>query len=184
MALAQDVLVTVDDYRLFPETGQRYQVVEGQLIMAPAPNRYHQEISLNIEFIICKFLEKHPIGKVYHAPFDVYLDKHNVFQPDVIFVANDRFSILTDAGAEGAPNLVIEILSLRTERLDKEPKRKVYAREGVEEYWLVNPLNETIEVFLLQKNPGGPGTRHGGRASFASVCLPGLTFRCREIFAR
>jgi len=98
--------------------------------MAPAPNRYHQDISRNIEFILLKYLEKHPIGKMYHAPFDVYLDDHNVFQPDIAFFSNERESVLTEAGAEGAPNFVVEILSPRTAQLDRVPKRRVYARSG------------------------------------------------------
>jgi Uma2 family endonuclease len=65
MVLAKDVLITAADYQLLPETGPRYQVIEGQLCTAPAPNRYHQDISCNIEFILLKYLEKHPIGKLY-----------------------------------------------------------------------------------------------------------------------
>src|SRR2546428_4377823 len=118
MALAQTPLLTAEDYRLMPETGPRYQLIDGELFMAPAPNRYHQDISRNIEFILMKYLESHAAGKLYYAPFDVYLTEHNVFQPDIVFVANDRLPILTDAGAEGAPNLVIEILSDSTAHLD------------------------------------------------------------------
>jgi Uma2 family endonuclease len=184
MALAQDLLITADDYRLMPETGPRYQVIEGQLFMAPAPNRFHQDISQNIEFILRKFLEKHPIGKIYHAPFDVYLGEHNVYQPDVVFVANERISILTEAGAEGAPNLVIEILSPRTAHLDKEPKRKVYASSGVQELWLVDPLRQTIEIYHLQKDPKHPAAIHQATDSFTSACLPDLVLSCAEIFAK
>jgi Uma2 family endonuclease len=125
MALTQPILVTADDYRRMPETGPRYQLIEGDLIMSPAPNRYHQDISRNLGFLLLKYLEKHPIGRLYHAPFDVYLGPHNVFQPDIVFVAKERSSIFTKAGAEGAPNLVIEILSPRTAYLDKDPKRKL-----------------------------------------------------------
>jgi len=84
MAIAQAPLLTADDYRLMPETGPRYQLVEGELIMSPAPNRYHQDISRNIEFLLLKYLEKNPIGEVYDAPFDVYLGEHSVFQPDLV----------------------------------------------------------------------------------------------------
>src|ERR1043165_745391 len=104
MALPQPILLTADDYRAMPETGPRYQLIEGDLVVSPAPNRYHQDISRNLEFLLLKYLESHPVGRIYDAPFDVYLTQYNVVQPDILFVANDRMSILTDAGAEGAPN--------------------------------------------------------------------------------
>ncbi|MEP6956748.1 MAG: Uma2 family endonuclease, partial [Chthoniobacterales bacterium] len=110
-------LLTVENYKILPETGPRYQLIEGDLYMAPAPNRYHQEIAVNLEYILRGYIEKNPVGKLYHAPFDVYLDDYNVFQPDVLVVLNEQLSILTDAGAEGAPDFVVEILSPKTARL-------------------------------------------------------------------
>ena len=184
MALAEDVLFTRADYQFLPESGPRYQVIEGQLCMAPAPNRYHQDISRNIEFILLKYLERHPIGKMYHAPFDVYLDEHNVFQPDIAFFSNERLPVLTDAGAEGAPNFVVEILSPRTAQLDRVPKRRVYARSGVDELWIISPVKRTIEVFALQQDAEQSVAIHGPKSRFTSPCFPGLTFRGKEIFAR
>ncbi len=79
--------------------------------MAPAPNRFHQEISRKLEFELQSYLKHNPIGKLFHAPFDVYLDQINVFQPDIIIVLNERLGILTEEGTDGAPDLVVEILS-------------------------------------------------------------------------
>src|SRR6202030_4211036 len=93
--------LTVENYKLLPETGPRYQLIQGDLYMAPAPNRFHQEISRNLQFEL-------------HS----YLNEINVFQPDIIIVLNERLGILTEEGAEGAPHLVIEILSPKTRRLD------------------------------------------------------------------
>ena len=112
-AVAMDPL-TVEDYRLLPDGGPRYQLIEGDLFMAPAPNRYHQEISGNIYLLLAKYLEKHPAGKLYAAPFDVYFDEINVHQPDLVFVSKKNLAILTDAGAEGAPDFIVEILSPKT----------------------------------------------------------------------
>ncbi len=98
-ALAMEPL-TVEDYRSLPDGGPRYQLIEGDLFMAPAPNRYHQEISGNIYLLLAKYLEKHPIGKLYAAPFDVYFDEINVHQPDLVFVSRKNLSILTHAGAD------------------------------------------------------------------------------------
>ena len=182
MALARTDLVTRDDYQLLPETGPRYQVIEGQLYMAPAPNRFHQDISQNIEFLLRKYLERNPIGRMYHAPFDVYLDDYNVFQPDIIFVSTRRRNILTPAGAEGAPNFVVEILSPRTAHIDTDLKPKIYKGTGVEELWIVDPKAKTISVFYLQKDADKPADVFGQRDEFTSPCFPGLTFRGRDIF--
>src|SRR5687767_11436105 len=101
MAITASMMVTAEDYRSLPVGGPHYQLIEGQLFMSPAPDRYHQDISRNLEFILLSYLKKNPIGKLYDAPFDVYLSEFDVVQPDILFVANARRSILTDAGAEG-----------------------------------------------------------------------------------
>ena len=79
--------------------------------MAPAPNRFHQDVSRNLQGALDRYLEANPIGVFYNAPFDVYLTNTDVFQPDLLVVLNPNRSILTDAGAEGPPDLVVEILS-------------------------------------------------------------------------
>lgn len=184
MAIAQAPLLTADDYRLMPETGPRYQLIEGELIMSPAPNRYHQDISRNIEFLMLKYLERNPIGRLYDAPFDVHLGEHSVFQPDIVFVANDRLSILTDEGAAGAPTLVVEILSESTAQIDRIPKRKSYAATGVQELCLVDPNAGTIAVYRLQLDPENPAATHPAEATFTCACFPGLSISAREVFKR
>lgn len=184
MALTLAAMVTAEDYRLMPETGPRYQLIEGELFMSPAPNRFHQDISKNIEFMLMKYLEKNPIGKLYDAPFDVYLTQHNVFQPDKLFVAHDRYFILTDTGAEGAPNLVVEILSPSTGHLDKQAKRKVYAAAGVDELWLVDPQTKSVEIYYLRQDPEHPAAVYQENDFFESPCFPGLTIGVAEVFKR
>lgn len=182
MALAQPVLLSRDDYRLMPETGPRYQLIEGELVMAPAPDRYHQEISGNLEFILRTYLQKRPLGKLYDAPFDVFLGEHNVFQPDIAFFAKNRLSVLTDAGAEGAPTFVVEILSPKTAKIDRQSKRKIYAASGVEELWIVDPKQKTIEVFFLQQDAEHPAAVHREKDSITSPCFPGLRISAADIF--
>jgi len=176
--------LTVEHYQLLPENGPRYQLIEGDLYMAPAPNRYHQDISRNLEYILLDYLAEHPIGKLYHAPFDVYLDAHNVFQPDIVVVLNERLSILTDAGAEGAPDFVVEILSPKTTNLDRYSKSRVYARTGVQELWIIDPEPRRIEVYLLAQNAATPAAVHNEPGKFTSGVFRGLTFDSAEIFAR
>lgn len=176
--------LTVEHYKLLPENGPRYQLIEGDLFMAPAPNRYHQDISRNLEYILLEYLEEHPLGKLYDAPFDVYLDDHNVFQPDIIVVMNERRAILTDAGAEGAPDFVVEILSPKTARFDRDSKRRVYAARGVRELWIIAPEPRTIELYLLGQDAANPAATYSEADTFESTLFPDLRFRGAKIFAQ
>ena len=182
-AVAMEPL-TVEDYRLLPDAGPRYQLIEGDLYMAPAPNRYHQEISLNITLLLGKYLEKHPIGKLYTAPFDVYFDEINVHQPDLVFVSKKNRSVLTYAGAEGAPDFLVEILSPKTAELDKKPKRRVFARSGVKELWIIDPETKLIHVYYLQKDAERPAATYAEAYTFTSPHFPGLKIKGATIFKR
>ncbi|MDA0814322.1 MAG: Uma2 family endonuclease [Verrucomicrobia bacterium] len=175
-------LVTVEDYKVLPETGPRYQLVEGDLYMSPAPNRYHQDISRNIEFMILKWIETGGGGRIYYAPFDVYLDEVNVFQPDLVYISAENSGILTDIGAEGAPDLVVEILSPGTRRIDLGPKKKVFARHGVKELWIVDPEPRTIDRFVLEGEAFATAEQFSEADSFSSVILPGLTIVGTKVF--
>lgn len=177
-------LLTVENYKILPENGPRYQLIEGDLYMAPAPNRYHQDISRNLEYILLDYLEEHPIGTLYHAPFDVYLDEHNVFQPDILVVLNERRSILTDAGAEGAPDFVVEILSPKTAHLDRDNKRRLYASSGVRELWIIGPDPRTIQVYQLQQDAVRPAATYCEHDIFESALFPALRFDAARIFAQ
>ncbi len=184
MDTAQMPMVTAEDYQNMPETGPRYQLIEGDLYMSPAPNRFHQDISLNLERILDRWLEKHPIGKLYHAPFDVYLDEFNVFQPDILFVSKERLSILSDRGAEGAPDFVIEILSPRNAKIDRFNKRKMYGRHGVTEQWIIEPETKRILVYRFADHSDKPSVIHEHGAVIETALLPGLQIDTRQVFAQ
>jgi Uma2 family endonuclease len=175
--------LTVEDYRLLPETGPRYQLVEGELYMAPAPNRYHQDILRNVFGIVFKYLERHPLGLIYCAPFDVFLDEINAHQPDLIYVSKKN-DILTPGGAEGAPDWLVEILSPKTAFLDKVGKRQVSARSGVKEYWIIDPETKLIDVYFLQKDADQPAFTYTEKDTFTSPQFAGLKFKGRQIFRR
>jgi Uma2 family endonuclease len=181
MNSAQMAPLTVEDYRLLPETGPRYQLIEGDLYMAPAPNRFHQDIVGNLYLIIRTYLQKHPRGKVYMSPFDVYLDEINAHQPDILYVSKGN-RVLTPAGAQGAPDFVAEVLSPKTAHLDKKSKRRVFARCGVKEYWIVDPETQLVHVYFLQQDPERPLATYGIKDTFASPHFPGLKFKGKAIF--
>src|SRR6267378_340044 len=152
MLQTKALLITRHDYEEMPEGPPYYQVVEGDLVMSPSPNTSHQMIAGRIHFLIFQFLEKKDIGEVFIAPLDVFLSETNVYQPDVIFISHRRRSIISAHGIEGAPDLAVEVLSPGTARLDKGSKRKIYARTGVQELWLVDPEPKSIHVYQLAKN--------------------------------
>jgi Uma2 family endonuclease len=174
--------LTVAEYKNLPETGPRYQLIEGDLYMAPAPNRFHQDISRNLVIILANYLSTHPIGVLYDAPFDVYLTDTDVFQPDLLIVLNENRGILTDAGAEGAPDFVVEVLSPKTRQLDLVNKKRIYARIGVKELWIIDPEPKEVAVYRFDQDPIRPVAKLSGEEEFSSPLLPGLAVRLSEIF--
>jgi len=176
--------LTVAEYRNVPETGPLYQLIEGDLYMAPAPNRFRQDISRNLEVVLANYLSAHPIGVLYDAPFDVYLSEIDVFQPDLLIVLNENRAILTDAGAEGAPDFVIEILSAKTRQLDLVNKKRVYARIGVRELWIIDPDQKDVTVYRFDQDPTEPVAKLSGQGKASSPLLPGLTIALQEVFRR
>src|SRR5579862_5059484 len=148
--------LTVHDYRELPEAGPRYQLIDGDLHMAPSPNLFHQEISHNFAYLLQIYLDQNPIGKVVSAPLDVFLTETNVYQPDVLFVSKKNLHLLKDDGVHGAPDLVIEILSPSSARLDLGPKKRVYARCGVLEFWVVYPEELKVFFYNLRESESEP----------------------------
>ena len=129
-------------------------------------------------------LERHPVGRAFVAPFDVFLSDNDVVQPDVFFVANDRLKALQDDGVHGAPDLVIEVLSPSTAQLDKKTKRRVYAQAGVKEMWLVDPLLSQIQRYDFASDTAKPVALIEENETFSTPLLPGLTISATEIFKR
>lgn len=150
--------------------------------MSPSPNRFHQDISRNLLVILANWLREHPIGVIYVAPFDVEFTEHDVFQPDILFVSNERKSILTKAGASGAPDLVVEILSPSTSSVDRGAKKKQYAKSGVRELWIIDPEARTIQVFDLQRDVDRPSANYSESDAITSACFPGWEGPVSEIF--
>lgn len=138
----------MDVFKNLPE-GTLTQLIENKLIMSPAPLDVHQEVIGEIFLSIAAYVKRHRLGKVRIAPYDVYLDAENAFQPDIVFVSNERLHTIKKNGLHGAPDLVIEVLSLATGRYDEKEKKKVYERCGVKEYWIINPADKAVQGFQL-----------------------------------
>ena len=139
--------MTYEEYLEGPEIKQRYDIVDGVLITAPSPTRKHQEILGQPYFLMRQFLDEHRLGTVFIAPLDVVIEREplRTRQPDLLFVGNERAEILREI-VEGAPDLVVEILSPSNSRADIVDKLNDYAGLGVRECWLVSPEGRTVEV--------------------------------------
>ena len=141
------VKYTYEDHQTFPEgDGKRYEIIDGDLLVTPAPMSRHQLVLSNFHWWVRSYLEENRIGKVLFAPFDVVLSDVNVVEPDLLFLSNARLDRLTRKNAQGAPDLVVEVLSESTRRTDAIRKRKLYEGVDVLEYWIVDPELETVKV--------------------------------------
>ena len=138
---------TYADYRNTPDD-KRYELLDGDLVMTPAPRVSHQRVVSKLGARLYQFVEEHALGEVFLSPCDVVLSDVDVVQPDLLFVSNERAHIVTDENIQGAPDLVVEILSPSTAERDQTFKRSLYARHGVKEYWLVDTDAKTVTVLL------------------------------------
>ncbi len=140
---------TYEDY-LKLEDDKRYEIIEGELIETPAPSVTHQRLVKRLLKLLDEFVEKKSLGEVFVSPIDVILSDTNVVQPDLVFVSKERSDIVQNRGIFGAPDLVVEVISPSTLKKDTEDKKRIYARFGVKELWLIFPGEKAIEVFSLK----------------------------------
>ena len=174
------VRLTYEDYANMPDD-ERYELIDGELIMTAAPNEPHQEISM---FLGWQFIPavRRGLGRVYAAPFDVVLSDHDVVQPDLLFVLKENEHIITRANVQGAPDLVVEILSPSTSRRDWNEKRDLYAKYGVGELWIADPDERVFWVMALRDGEYEVVGKYGDTQTFSSPTLAGVAIDLREVF--
>jgi Uma2 family endonuclease len=140
--------LTYDDFLLFPDDGKRHELIDGEHYVTPSPNLPHQAILGNLHLVIASWLESHPVGRVFLSPLDVIFTRFDVVEPDLLYCSNERASqILTRQNVQGVPELVVEIASPGTRKRDETIKRRLYEREGVSEYWIVDPETDVVRVY-------------------------------------
>jgi len=172
---------TVEDYLKLPE-GTRAELIEGELLMTPSPKLSHQVIARNLFVRLDAFVRAHVLGEALFAPMDVHLPSGDVVQPDVLFVAAANAGIMQD-WIRGAPDLLVEIISPEGVERDRLVKRDLYARNGVKEYWLVDPEAHSVEVLGL--NASGryePSGYFEERDTVVSRVLAGLALPVVKLF--
>ncbi len=176
-----EVKFTYQDYLNTPED-KRYELLDGELIMTPAPGELHQSASAQLGWRLVQFASENNMGRVYHAPFDVVLSDTDVVQPDLLFISNERSHVITPENIQGAPDLVVEILSPSTATRDRTFKRKLYARHGVTEYLMVDTTAKDVTVLLLGERGFEFVDVYSEGEEFTSPTLGGFRISLDEIF--
>ena len=183
-ARTSDRKLTYDDFLLFPDDGQRHELIDGEHYVTPSPNTRHQELSRRLVRAIILYQEIHPGGRLYYAPLDVVFTDVDVVEPDVLFVTDDQIHIVTPQHLRGAPALVVEILSKGTRRTDLQTKRELYASAGVREYWAIDPMENRIIVHRTRDDGGFvAATALTTSDTLTTPLLPGFSLDLRAFFA-
>lgn len=171
---------TYQDLAELPDDGLRYEVLQGELIVSPAPTPRHQAVIARLIARIDE-LTGQSRGVVLPSPIDVELSENDIVQPDLVFVTTDRIGIVTKSHVVGAPDIVFEVLSPSTRRIDLIRKASLYARAGVGEYWIVDPETESIEV--RAGNEQIASGRFADHDVVVSRAVPGLEIALDRVFA-
>lgn len=136
------------DVQALPEDGNRYEVIDGELIVSPSPIAFHQVVSRRLQFFFYQF-EIEERGYIFNAPMDLVMPGCTPVQPDLIFLLGEQFGMIKRNFIDGAPHLLVEVLSPSTARIDRIKKLRKYAQNGVHFYLLADPDNATLEVYEL-----------------------------------
>jgi Uma2 family endonuclease len=181
--MATTTRLTYQDLESIPQEreGDRHELIDGELVVTPAPVPKHQIVSGNIFYVLQRHVHERDLGMVLFAPTDVRLTPDNVLNPDILFIARDRLHIIGPKAIDAPPDLVVEILSPGTRQRDLSIKRALYARFGVQEYWIVDPEPRNVTVLGLVGNQYVPIPLTED-AAIASRVLPGLSLTLKSVF--
>jgi Uma2 family endonuclease len=175
---------TYDYWLRLPDDGWRYEVIDGVLFMAPPPNSAHSDVSSRLTNALMQYVYSRKLGNVYTAPRGVALPNQPVpVQPDLLYVRAERRSIIGSQNVEGAPDLIVEILSPSNWTYDRRDKFLLYQDAGVPEYWIVDPRAKTVEVFVLEGEEYELCAKWGLGETAVSRVLSGFQVPVDEVFA-
>jgi Uma2 family endonuclease len=182
MSRASSVKFTYQDYLRLPED-RRYEIIDGELFLTPAPGTYHQRIEMKLLFLLFGHVKEHDLGEVLPAPCDLVLSQTDVVQPDIFFIAKERREIVGEKYVSAAPDLVVEILSESTAKRDRGIKAKMYERFGVPELWIVDPWTKRVEIFRRLEGKLQPHAVFGFSETLLTPTFPGLEIPLAEVFS-
>ncbi len=166
-----------------PEDSYRYEVIDGELYVTPAPSWLHQRGSGALFGYLWQHIHPRGLGEVVSAPIGVILDDEAGVQPDLVYVSRERAQIITERGIEGAPDLVVEVLSPSTEARDRGIKMRRYAAAGIPHYWLLDPRSRTLEPYRLAETGYVSTGVYGPGSIFRPELFPGLEIPIDDLWA-
>ena len=173
--------LTYADYRTPPED-KHYELLDGELLEIPSPGESHQRFQAELGLFLGAHIRERKVGRLYFSLTEVVLSEVDIVKPDLLFVSNKRLDIIVPSGVQGAPDLVVEILSQATAERDKGYKRALYARHGVKEYWLVGTDVGTIKVLLLGDDCYEVVGTFGEGNTLTSPTLEGFSLKVDAVF--
>jgi Uma2 family endonuclease len=145
-----NIVLTYEDYATLPDDGNRYELHEGELSVTPSPGTVHQQVLMNLTLILVPHVRSTGTGEMLAAPYDCILSDITVVQPDLVYIDGERLARRGPRGVEGAPTLAVEVLSPSTRIIDRRRKLLLYAAHDVTWYWIVDPIERTIETYHLE----------------------------------
>ena len=169
---------------LFPDDGKRHEIIDGVHYVTPSPNFKHQIVMGNLYMALGSYLKAQPIGVVCFAPLDVLFSRFDVVEPDLLYISKVRRAVITDKNIQGAPDLVVEILSPGTRKRDQTVKRALYERSDVQEYWIVDPVRDGVKVF--RRTAGEfvcAAELQAEEDTLTTPLLPGFSVTLTDLFA-
>jgi Uma2 family endonuclease len=171
-----------DDLWDTPDDGKIYEIIDGDLYVTPPPNWGHQSGRDNLVITIGSYVRDRGLGWIRSSPIGVKLDEHNAVEPDLIFIARERGHIIVPRGVEGAPDLVVEVLSPGTRSRDRGLKRRRYEAAGVAHYWMLDPRDRTLTALRLGADGYVVEARHGPGEVVHPSLFPGLALRLDDLW--
>jgi len=175
---------TVDEFMKLEESNLPCELINGAVFRSPAPSFTHQTVLSNLNDFLKDYASSKG-GIVRFSPVDVFLDRKNVFQPDLLYVAKENLGIISERGLNAAPDLAVEVISPSNSFKDRNQKRKLYQKFGVKEYWIIDPGNKSIEIYDFRvADVDTPALYLVEEGEVVSKLLPGLSFKFQDLFIR
>lgn len=172
--------LTYEDLQRFPDDNLRREIIGGELFVTPAPGGRHQDAVLRLGAAFLGWCDEHG-GKVYVAPRDVFFSDHDVVEPDVLFVREDNLDRIEERVVRGAPDVVVEVSSPSTRRLELVRKLELYRSFGVPEYWYVDLDADRVEVYTLEDDRYGEPRFLGRRDTLDTPLAPGFSIAVDDV---
>jgi Uma2 family endonuclease len=176
-----DTRLTYDDLCLLPDDGKRREIIEGDLFVTPSPQTPHQRAVMRLSVRLWQFVNSYKLGEVFGAPFDVVFSEYDVVEPDLLYISNARAGVLTNQNVQGAPDLVVEVVSENTARVDRSIKLKLYGKFGVQEYWIIDPEGLSAEIYRRGQEGLTLVAKLSAADGLNSPMLPGFSVPLRKL---